>query len=245
MKRTPNLRWASWIGLLGLAVWNGLACPAEGAFVLRMRQGTGAWQTFTETSPGFIVLSNTAVGDFRISLTVATSNVPGSPNQSLVAIANSRLRNIGSQTQTLEIQVSATHFTSPQSPPPLMLKSAAGGYVTSGTLHARYTSYADEGNVLFGTGFATDTLSFDAQGGGFGSLFGGSTERFGFNPDGQPYSISNTGIYILSGGGEVTLTGGYAQAMQIVPEPGSLTLLGTGAAVLSAVFWRRRRSQRE
>jgi len=110
-----------------------------------------------------------------------------------------------------------------------------------------YSAYADDANAAFGQSQLIGTLGPYGHGAFSGSM-SGSVSVSG------PYSL--TQVLTMNGGGQVgpgsnTLYHGSAQLnpqllderIEQVPEPGSLTLFGSGIATLG-VWLRRRRSAR-
>jgi hypothetical protein len=100
-----------------------------------------------------------------------------------------------------------------------------------------FTSYADKSNALWGTGFATSTLSWSNV--SAVDSFSGKTWKDGFEPNGSTYSVTNKGVYTLSAGGALTLTGGATQVS--TPAPSSLHAALLALPILGLYGWRRYR----
>ncbi len=194
------------------------------------------------------------LGLFKVWMTYGRSNAPGD-TQALVKQGSagiSALWTDPAQTHTLTIFVSATGFTSPQSPPPLILATSSAIDETSGFTKATFTSYADARNGLFG-GVRTDgslspmstsvTYSVSGQQGA-----GADSSRSDFEPNGLTYSLSNAGAYEMTAGTSINIVGSSTTATSpnppAMPAPAGLVLALTGAPVLGLGYWLRRRRAR-
>jgi hypothetical protein len=138
------------------------------------------------------------------------------------------------------IFVSSTGFTSPQSPPPLNLKTASSITEDSGHTVVHFTSYADSSNTLFGmTGgtVVSNGVSYSATG---QQGTGATANPTLFSPNGATYSLTNTGQYTMDAGTSLTVVSGNT-TVTATPAPPGVVLALSALPVLALGQWMRRR----
>jgi PEP-CTERM motif len=219
------------VGLLAVA------SPARATFELVLSETGGP----TVTIPGAGVITYTGpVGDFNVTISIATTNSPGGVNAIITQGTNIFVNTDTVNAHTLTVSVSATDFSSPTAPPSLNLKSTTSGSVTSGSLSGTFNSYAAQSNGLFDTsGIAAPTNNIPTTTGGNSWAFTSNTLVTSLS---APYSLTDVGVFNVSAGGNVTLAGGNTQLAPVVPEPATLLLVLSGCAIgIPAAAWRRRR----
>jgi hypothetical protein len=185
-----------------------------------------------------------AAGLFSVDMTIATSNSPGSATQAKITQSNNTVNTLyGSGTHTLTIYVSSDGFSSPSSPPPLVLGNASSITQDSGSTQVTFTSYSDTSNTLFGMSGSTVTstsVSYSASGQN-GTGKGASSALFTTNGQ-HPYSLTNEGDYTLSGGTSLTVVSGNTTVTP-TPAPPAAVLALTGLPCLGFAVWLRRRNK--
>ncbi len=222
-----------WVALAVVALF-GTANPVRAGIELDIQEDNGIVHRFTTGN-----FSGT-IGDFTIAAAFGSSNAPGGSNALTQLAAFSVTNNDSSTAHVLHISVSATGFTSPQSPPPLNLLDTVSGSVVNGDVTGDFQGYADASDVLFGKGFASSDLTFSTV--GSSKSFSADGGKGGFSPDGNTYSESIFANYSLSGGSSLTVTGGNTQTIP-TPAPAGAVLALTGLPLLGIGGWLRRRKQ--
>jgi hypothetical protein len=210
--------------------------PARADLLLSLQEGATVVNVQVPNNKGPASFSGT-VGDFSIFISVGSSNSPGGSTGLAQAGTFSIVNNSGSA-QTLHINMSAQGFTSPNSPPPLMVLDTVSGSVANGSVKGTFQGFADALDKLSGQGFASGLLTFSA--GGLSQSFSQNGGTFGFSPNGSTYSLSIFSDYTLSGGAQFTGTVGNVQTMP-TPAPASLQFLLVGLPLVGLACLRRRR----
>ena len=223
-----------------VAILGMLTAPARAGLVLTLQEDNGAVTTVTSANSQGPASFNGTIGDFTIAIdTKGLSNSPGDPTGADLELSNAKITNNSSSAHTLHINVSATGFMTPNSPPALDLVDAVSGTLNNGTVSGTFTGYADASNALFGQAFASQTLSFSVT--GRSKFFGADGSVSGFSPGGATYSLSIFSNFNLDGKTAVTVSGGNAQTLTAVPEPSSLIALATAVPMLGLGARRLRR----
>jgi hypothetical protein len=174
-------------------------------------------------------------GTFRIEIVTGTSNSPGSTERGILDIVSVLITNLSGTDATLTISMTDTGFTSPSDP--LVLNSLLNVGVLEGTADVSFTSYATDGNVEFGTAFATSTLQASLD----GSIPSGvklSSSKDGFTYT-TTYSLTNVAEYTLSAGGVLNVSSG--KTTLLTPAPSSLAALLGGLPILWVMTLRRKK----
>jgi hypothetical protein len=169
-----------------------------------------------------------AMPEFALSLTSSNTNTPGGPGFSLLHTNWHLAATTGG---SVTVSASATGFTFPPPAGWAIFNSSISSTHAAASLSAQ--QWVDLTNTLFGIGAITPGPHGPFSG------TGSFAEDLALHYEGSvPYSITQQIFASVNPGG--TLSGGF-QAM-IVPEPGTLFLLGFGLLALGGVFMRRRRS---
>jgi len=201
--------------LLTMAFAIGTTQDANATFVLKL-DGT----VVTDGSAGDInglagvITFSGPIGNFFVNVTTAVSKPaigPASLDLNSIDVSSS----LGG---VLTIWASDQDFTLPGQENGLVYVDAIGG-----TLQHRVdaTGYLDPNNALYGTTYATPTQTFLA------SPFAGTASLYvpaGVLAAGQKYSLSKEVIITHNGAGATS----FDNAMEPIPEPGTLILLGAG-----------------
>lgn len=215
----------------------GMASPARASIELVLTQTSGGGGTGTGTAVGNTDTFSGTVGDFAVTVSIATSNSPGSPSLAYTTGSAITITNNGANTETLQILSSANGFTSPSSPPPLNVTDTVSGSVTSGTIvSGNAQGFASLTNALGAETFASTKLVIATVPGG--TSFSANGDVGGFNAT-STYSLTFVENITLSAGGTVTVTGGNVET--VVPAPAGLVLALAGLPVLGLGYLRRRR----
>lgn len=257
------LRFAKWLPCLAAiagAVMLGTASPARAGIEIQLSltegtnsasaiydETTNSWvsQSLTGSTTGSFSYSsgkitfNGTVGDFSTLFSYASSNSPGTTYLADANNGNDFVTNNATSNQSLTVEVSATGFTSPNSPPPLPVKDTITASMISGTGSATAQGYADATDALGGTGFASSPLSISSIPQTTSASDNGGT--YGFSPNGAAYSLTFTSTFALSGNGQLNVLGGGVSTA--VPEPASMMAALSAVPFLALGAWMRCRKQ--
>lgn len=174
-------------------------------------------------------------GTFEVDVVTGVSNSPGSSTRGQLDIVSVFLRNTGPSTATLRISMSDDGFNSPD--PPLIINSLFSGALNEGTGSVSFTSYADDSGLLFGTDFATGTLSQNLNATLSPAGFNLANSRDGFVFSGT-YSMTNIAEYTLSAGALLNVSSG--KSTLVTPVPPTLVVMLGGLPLLGLALRRRR-----
>jgi hypothetical protein len=220
----------------------GMPAQARASFVLTLQADAGPTTTVTVGADAGPATFTGTIGTFSIFIAFGSSTSPGGPTNSITQEGTIAIVNTGGGTHTLHINASSQGFTSPNSPPPLLVVDTISGTLVSGTLSADFQGFVDATNTLFGKGFAAPLLTIPSMTGSSLSFKADGGPVPGFSPNGATYSMSVFENLTLSGGGSLTLTGGNVQTVA-TPEPATMVLALSALPFLGVVWSRRRRKQ--
>jgi len=219
--------------LLTGAMVVGLASEADAAIFLRASVSSDGGLSYTELStandagsPGQAMLDASGSG-ITLSIQTATGN-PVLPFPGF-SIEGSAFHEPGQGARTLLLEFSQTGV--PTASGSNMLMSAFALPILQNAGAVIFTSYADSGNVAFGT---QQLLSQDVF-----TATGAADEAVPFNAPGLTYAQTVTmQINFLAGGGGAFA--GSAQISSPIPEPATLGLLAAGLLGLGFAAHRRK-----
>lgn len=226
---------------VALAVAGILVAPAavRADFMLSLANGSSTVYG-SPSGPDGAVYSG-LVGNFNVVIAYGSSNAPGGEN-ALGQVGSIVITNTSNSTQTLTMEISATGFYSPQSPPPLNIYDTVSGSVATGSLiQGTFQGFADTTNSSTpGAGTAGQLINIGTY--GASTSFAGNGAIGGvFSPNGATYSVSIIETLEVAANTTLTLTGGNVQVM--MPAPTNLLLALAGTGVLSFwSFWRRKQA---
>jgi hypothetical protein len=226
--------------LAGIAIL-GVPSSARADFAIRFHEAGFADLTVKYTdaqgAAGQTIISE-VFHDFQITVVFGKSNVPGTTFGN-VQLSNTLLVNTNAAKKTLTVSVSGQDFTSPISPPPLILSDTVSGSVLAGTASGSAQGFGDSGNALFGTGTPSAVLTIPSTSTTGSFSVSGSTT---FSPGPGKYSMTFSETLTVSGLGTLTTTGGNVQDMAVSPAPPTFVLMGLGVmCVLGVGYYRRGR----
>ncbi len=212
-----------------LAVAAGLPCAARADFMLSLTD-VGANQTVYGSQFGGDYLYSGQVGSFSVAAAYGTSNAPGGIN-AIDQVGSFYITNTSKYTQTLTIEVSATGFNSPQSPPPLNIYDTVSGSVATGSvISGTFQGFADT-NDSATPGVGTPGQLLSIQPTGASNSFDASGAVSGvFNPNGKTYSVSIIETLTVAAGTQLTITGGNVTVA--MPAPTNMLLAIAGISVV-------------
>lgn len=205
--------------------------------------GGSSWTTLlTGPSGSTQATLGTTVGSFAITVASVSSDSPGTTHLAQVLSASLDIQNGAGSTQSIEFAISDIDFTAPITPPKLSLNSHIGGTVGS--------SGANQNNATtFQSCISTTNANLTSCAGATAASTVGSpsiTTPNAFANDQFATITSLTAPYSITSIWDLTLGAGADLGFQAraslapVPEPVTLSVLGTGLVALGIIRRRRR-----
>jgi len=230
---------------------------AQATLSIQLSDNSPASTVVFTTATNSIALVGITVGNFTISVTAATSNVPGDHPSTLTISDTTITLNSGVAASitghTLQIKVSATDYSIPTGGS-LTLGSSGGGTWNGSTSSGdtvAYRSWFDTTNSgTFGAGTGTAGITTTSNGGNPNSQSATDTS--------VAVSKAANSLYALSSITTVTMFEAASKHTQVntqgtttvdgldvasVPEPSTMALAGLGALGLIGYGLRRRKAQ--
>ena len=238
------------MAVCGLSLWGGVT-GAEAAMIVTLSNGAST-ASITDNLAGDSnpnsgqITYVGAVGNFSTTITIATSNSPGTSTGAILQMSSIDVRNVSNSPQTLSITVGDTGFTIPTG---AFLGSAYGGTMTNAQIgdSTSFQSFADTSNTPSGQSGPTVTTT-GAQ--SFVLVTGISPKSFNTADATAPfvsagaYSLTNVTLITLSPDAQSNVSGTTTVTVSGsgsgVPEPATAALLAPGVLALLA---RRRRAR--
>jgi hypothetical protein len=201
--------------------------------IMNIQEDSGSVKTISGTNS---VNFNGTWADFTIGSAFGNKNQ--GTFKSLTQQGAFSVTNNDSVKHTLHISVTGLDFTSPNSPPPLLVLDTVSGSLLNGHVKGTFQGFADALNTAFGTGFASSLLSFDVS--GLSQSFSANGAKAGFSPNGAAYSLTLFIDIEFDAGTSITVDGGNVQT--VVPAPAGIVLILAGMPFVGlGCFLRRRR----
>ncbi|MGA8909413.1 MAG: PEP-CTERM sorting domain-containing protein [Acidobacteriaceae bacterium] len=189
----------------------------------------------------FAFLGAETLGAFSVIVPALQDNSPGTPSLADLLSSTLSVTNTSGATASIIFAFSDTGYTAPVAPPPVSLNSHIGGSVTVGSSKnlASFTSCvsATDTNLTSCSGATASTTTGTPSITAAKSFF--NDESTTLSTLTSPYSI--TSILPLTLGAGSILNFASNASIKPVPEPATLSILGTGLLALGA-FRRRRRT---
>lgn len=197
-----------------------------GVFTLTLTQGAST-VTVTDTDLDGVITFSGVVGVFAVNVTTGLSK-PFEPSGPGFGYMDLNSVNASTASGTLVIKLSDTDF--PGGGPGGTLLGEVGG-TTQGS--AEFWGYKDPSNTLFGTSGALSVHMGPFTGGAFSG-----TDTFAHAPLAEPYSMTLV-AEITHGTGTKNTSFDFSLQNNVIPEPSSLLLIGTGLLGLGIVARRK------
>ena len=203
------------------------ASPARAALLLSISDSASSSTVIVIGGGSGVITYSGTVGSWDLNMNTGVA----SPffEEGYLHLHSLEARNdAGAPATDLTIMLTQTDLTAPLS---AWTMNYGGTYTGAGNV--TYSAFRDNTNAQFGTGTLIGTLG-PFSGAYSGSLLGGAAGV-------TPYSLTER-IVLAAGAGKLIYSGD-AELLPAVPEPGTLTLFGTGLFGLAKVV--RRRSRKE
>lgn len=212
---------------------------AQAALVIEYSLDGGAtFFTLASGAPGSAISGGAStLGAFAISSFSAMSNSPGTPALGKVRSASLDIQNISGATTSIEFAIGDTGFTAPTAPPVLRLDSHIGGSITvdNDANLASFTSCLSTSD----NNLTTCAGATYVDGPGTPNITASSFQNNQFIEIASltgPYSITEILNLTLGAGSDVGFMANTA--LQPIPEPLTLSLLGVALVGLGAIHRR-------
>lgn len=201
-----------------------VALPASGALMLQMDDLNGNVVNLTDTQ-GLIAYDTSVGANWHTNIGLAQgSGATGGSKLDLTSLHISSIPENGSG--TLRLLLTETDLTRNGGSELIDFLASISGD-TQGNV--AYSMYVDEGNSAYGMGTLIGMGDSPQGGGSFSNKFGGAA---GFQA-GDTYSMT-LAIDVTHGDGDRTTSFNFAgMTAAMVPEPGTLLLLGIGLVAVS------------
>jgi hypothetical protein len=215
------------------------ATPARANLEIQLSTDNITYMTVASVVGGATQFTG-AFGGYAIVVLATASNSPGTPTFAELDGADLTIENVNAGDGHLFIKLGDTDFTSPTTPPNILMESHVGGTIpvadASNTL--TFQSYVD--NVTPNGQNTTVGITTGAQTPGItGGSFNDTTSTLIASLS-APYSITEFFDLHLSEGSRFNFSSSTTLT-SVVPEPSSMAIAGLGALGLIGYGIRRRR----
>jgi hypothetical protein len=188
-----------------------------------------------------LIGGSATLGAFALSNLSILSNSPGTASPAKLLSASLDVQNTSGSTASIELVLSDTGFTAPTAPPSILPNSHIGGSVTTGNAAnlASFTSCISTTSTnLTSCSGPTDVAGPETPAITQDSFLNNQYEIITSLV--APYSITSIWNVTLGAGSDVGFQANASLSPTNVPEPISMSLLGTAVVGLAAI--RRRRA---
>ncbi len=241
MTKTFRSSVAAVVAIVGVTAM-GVATPARAGLVIELSTDGVNWTTVASSGSGTTAsYTNANYDGFNVSVLSDDSNSPGTSSLTYLEGSDVHIANNNSGTATLYIKLGDTDFTSPTTPPAIILDSQIGGSVTVAGKDNKlsYQSYVNPANgqsslAGFTTGAQTPVIT------GSPKSYSDDASTMITSGLSSPYSITEYLKITLDKGSQV----GFQSSTNLssVPEPSSLVLSGISVLGLAGYALRRRKA---